>query len=92
MRNKSGKGIEIRSGMNGFYFLRPAHNSDLMDIAKRIMGVSDVAEVYITEGRYGLLVKTDPMRAGGRRASSYIRRNFKEKHLSLLSHFCCRKA
>jgi len=41
-----------------FYLIKPKYNMDLQEISMRIMNFKEVAEVYLTEGKTGILVKT----------------------------------
>ena len=81
----------VRNSLQSFYFLRPAHNKDIMDIARKILDVNGVNEVHVTEGKYGLVVRASPDSGKERSPGAYIKRNFKERYVMLMSHYSYRK-
>ena len=46
-----------RQAFYKFYFLRPKENADADLIAERLMDLSSVQEVFLTEGDFGYVVK-----------------------------------
>ncbi|MCL5440539.1 MAG: hypothetical protein M1448_01490 [Candidatus Marsarchaeota archaeon] len=71
--------------------MRPPHNKDIMDMARKILDVNGVNEVHVTEGKYGLVVRAAPDTGKDRSPGTYIKRNFKERYVMLSSHYSCRK-
>lgn len=41
-----------------FYLLEPPANSDVNRLAKQLMTIKNVEEVFVTDGDYGFIVKT----------------------------------
>lgn len=46
-----------RQAFYKFYFLKPKENADADSIAERLMDLSSVQEVFLTEGDFGYVVK-----------------------------------
>ncbi len=55
---RSTSSIRKRTVYYRFYLLKPKFNINLHDISMKIIGFKEVAEVYLTEGASGILVKT----------------------------------
>ena len=49
--------ISTTSDYYKFFLLKPKINTDAKELAKRLMAFDEVAEVYITEGMAGFMVK-----------------------------------
>jgi hypothetical protein len=75
-----------------FYFVRPAENGDARSVASKLASLDGIQEVYMTEGKYGFVVKAveaksqDPLRL-----ASYMKTSLKGKVDMALSHYRCRK-
>ena len=81
-----------RSRLHRFYLIRPRANSNVEELAERLVELKHVEEVYVTDGDYGYLVKT---RFDGEKdpddAASYIRKNIGKRFGSVTSYFNYRK-
>lgn len=53
---KNGVGVS-RQDRHVFYFVRPLPNQDAKSLPNRLMGLEGVEEVYVTEGKYGYIVR-----------------------------------
>ncbi|ASI14066.1 hypothetical protein Mia14_0772 [Candidatus Mancarchaeum acidiphilum] len=55
---RSTSSIRQRTVYYRFYLVKPNFNTDLQELSMQIMSFKEVAEVYLTEGDSGILVKT----------------------------------
>ena len=55
---RSTSSIRQRTVYYRFYLIKPNFNIDLQELSMQIMSFKEVAEVYLTEGDSGILVKT----------------------------------
>ncbi len=54
---RSVSSIKQRTVYYRFYLIKPNFNIDLQDLSMQIMSFKEVAEIYLTEGDSGILVK-----------------------------------
>ena len=60
-----------------FYLINPERDASVNSTVKKLMGIGEVDEVYVTEGPHGFLVKASPSSAvSSRRITSSISRQF----------------
>jgi hypothetical protein len=60
-----------------FYLINPERNASVNSAVKKLIGIAEVEEVYVTEGPHGFLVKATPTSAiGSRRVTTSIARQF----------------
>ncbi|MCL4381185.1 MAG: hypothetical protein M1331_00875 [Candidatus Marsarchaeota archaeon] len=43
----------------GFFFIEPQDNMDARQTAQKLLSINNIAEVFITEGDYGFIAKTN---------------------------------
>jgi hypothetical protein len=55
---RTGRGMRQQSNYRSFFFVRPRERSDAGVVAKQLMSVKGVEEVYVTEGDCGFVVMT----------------------------------
>jgi hypothetical protein len=60
-----------------FYLVNPRRDASVNSAVRKLIGISEVDEVYVTEGPHGFLVKASPSSAvSSRRITSSIARQF----------------
>ena len=60
-----------------FYLINPERNASVNSTVKKLIGISEVDEVYVTEGPHGFIVKAAPTStARSRRMTASIARQF----------------
>ena len=65
-------------GLCRFYLINPERNASVNSNVRKLLGVKEVEEVYVTEGPHGLIARATPSSAiGSRRTTSSIVRQFK---------------
>jgi DNA-binding Lrp family transcriptional regulator len=56
-----------------FYLINPERNASVNSTVKKLIGISEVDEVYVTEGEYGFMVKA---KASSQKITSSISQRF----------------
>jgi hypothetical protein len=75
-----------------FYFVRPAENRDARSIASKLASLDGIREVYMTEGKYGFVVKAvEAKHQDPERIASYMETSLKGKVDMALSYYRCRR-
>ena len=75
-----------------FYFLKPKANADADLIAERLMDLSSVQEVFLTEGDYGYVVKARFFNGKEPKdVTNYIAKAVDKKFGAVMSHMEYRK-
>ena len=60
-----------------FYLINPERNASVNSNVRKLLGVKEVDEVYVTEGPHGLIAKATPSSTiGSRRATTSIVKQF----------------
>ncbi len=66
-----------RYGICRFYLINPERNASVNLNVRKLLGVKEVDEVYVTEGPHGLIAKASPGSAiSSRRTTTSIVRQF----------------
>lgn len=78
--------------LHRFYLIRPRANANIDELAERLIGLKHVEEVYVTDGKYGYLVKTRFEEGRNlKQAVAYIQKHVDRKFGEVVSHFEYRK-
>ena len=90
--NNKPDNVHMRGALHKFYLLKPKHTATVNEVAKSIMNLKDVQELYMTEGEYGFMLKT---RFNGDKKPSevekYLMKNVDPKFGAVVSYYRLKK-
>ncbi|MDE1861235.1 MAG: hypothetical protein KGH72_05995 [Candidatus Micrarchaeota archaeon] len=89
MKGKNNK-VTVRKGnLHRLFFIKPEENSDINHAVERLLGLSGIAEVLISDGDYGLIVKACYSDSSDDNLRNYIARNYKGRFSEAVCHYRC---
>ena len=77
IRKPNLKEVGVSRPLCKFYLIDPERDASVNSTVRKLIGISKVEEVYVTEGPHGFLVKANPATAiESRRVTTSIARQF----------------
>ena len=92
IRRNNLRGIDASRPLCRFYLINPERNASVNSTVRKLIGIDEVDEVYVTEGPHGFIVKASPSSAAGsRRMATSIARQFGGQAVVMTSYAHYRK-